>query len=87
MQRMLLFLKKNIADEDHVRYIQGEKAACTAYANAIVQMIKSINENYNNAVEQAYEWGDPEDDLYRADNDAMYALENLQQCIKIYIKH
>lgn len=82
-----LVVKKNIADEDHVRYIQGEKAACTAYANAIVQMIKSINKNYNNAVEWAYEQGDPEDDLYYADNDAMYALENLQQCIKIYIKH
>lgn len=82
----VLVTKKYLTDDDKVTYIQGEKAACTAYANAIVQMIKNINKEYNDAVEYAYEVGDPEDDLDNALNIAGDRLDNLRDSVKLYIK-
>lgn len=82
----ILVTKKYLTDDDKVTYIQGEKAACTAYANAIVQLVKSINQQYNDDADWAYEVGDPEDDLDDAINIASDRLNSLGDSVKLYIK-
>lgn len=76
----VLVTKKYMTDEDHVTYIQGEKAALIAYANAIVQLVKDIN---GKLVQELMDSDYTEEE---AKGHALDSLYDIRDCVKLFIK-